>query len=109
MRYVFDIDGTICSHTNGNYSEAVPFEDRIEIINELYDMGNVVWFQTARGMGRHGNDQTKAHANFYQLTFDQLTSWGVKFHGLMMGKVAGDVYIDDRGRYDLDFFDGGQR
>ncbi len=26
MTYVFDIDGTICTLTNGNYSEAKPFK-----------------------------------------------------------------------------------
>lgn len=109
MNYVFDIDGTICMNTRGNYTTAVPFKDRIRVVNELYDAGNTIWFQTARGMGRHNNDSAKAHADFYQLTFDQLTSWGVKFHGLMMGKVSGDVYVDDRARYDFDFFDGGQR
>ena len=35
MTYVFDIDGTICSLTDGNYQEAKPFEDRIELINYM--------------------------------------------------------------------------
>ena len=37
MTYVFDIDGTICSLTDGDYKEAKPFEDRIKIINYFMD------------------------------------------------------------------------
>ena len=35
--YAFDIDGTICSNTYGNYQNAIPFENRIMVINNLYD------------------------------------------------------------------------
>ena len=35
MTYVFDIDGTICSLTDGNYTEAIPYDDEIERINKL--------------------------------------------------------------------------
>ena len=36
-RYCFDIDGTICTNTWGEYEDAEPFFDRIKIINELYE------------------------------------------------------------------------
>ena len=49
MIYCFDIDGTICSNTDGNYEIAEPFKDRIEKINQLYDDGNSILFFTARG------------------------------------------------------------
>ena len=35
--YIFDIDGTICNNTYGNYQEAQPFEERILFINNLYE------------------------------------------------------------------------
>ena len=35
MTYVIDIDGTICSNTNGNYEDAKPIVDRIKLINKL--------------------------------------------------------------------------
>jgi hypothetical protein len=34
MKYVFDIDGTICSDTKGDYQTATPILERIEIINQ---------------------------------------------------------------------------
>ena len=49
MTYVFDIDGTICSLTSGNYGFAIPYMDRIEHINQLYDEGNTIIFHT-RGL-----------------------------------------------------------
>ena len=51
-RYCFDIDGTICTNTWGEYEDAEPFFDRIKIINDLYEKGNHITYFTARGMGR---------------------------------------------------------
>jgi len=104
MTYVFDIDGTICSLTDGKYEKALPYEDRIKLINKLYDEGNKVTFLTARGMGRFNNDQARAHELFYDFTVKQLERWGVKYHELFLGKPSGDLYIDDKGVKDVEFF-----
>ena len=104
MTYVFDIDGTICSLTNGNYEAAVPFEERIQIINELFEQGNRIVLLTARGMGRSNNNQAIAYDLFYELTSKQLQDWGVNYHQLFLGKPSGDVYIDDKGIKDVEFF-----
>ena len=104
MTYVFDIDGTICSLTDGNYEKAIPYKNRIEKINELYKVGHTIVFQTARGMGRSGNCRSFAEDNFRELTLKQLREWNVRFHELFMGKPAGDFYIDDKGENDEDFF-----
>ena len=104
MTYVFDIDGTICTNTNGRYKEAVPFKDRIEKINRLYEEGNKIIFLTARGMGRSDNSAAYAYSAFYDFTRDQLLDWGVKFSGLYLGKPSGDIYIDDKGMKDENFF-----
>ena len=104
MTYVFDIDGTICSKTDGEYGDAEPFTDRIDKINQLYDEGNTIIFHTARGMGRTDNNSLMAHRLFYFLTLSQLEKWGVKHHKLFMGKPSGDLYIDDKGEKDENFF-----
>ena len=104
--YVFDIDGTICTLVeNGDYLQAKPYKHRIQKINDLYDQGNKIIFHTARGMGRYGNASAMAHMAFYRLTVKQLNSWEVKYHMLLLGKPAGDVYVDDKGKKDEDFFD----
>ena len=104
MTYVFDIDGTICSLTNGDYEKAIPINERIEKINSLYEKGNKIIFYTARGMGRFKNNRTRAESQFWSFTHKQLDKWGVKFHGLWLGKPAGDIYIDDKGSKDGEFF-----
>ena len=104
MTYVFDIDGTICTTKDGIYDESKPIQERIDIVNSLYDDGHTIIFQTARGMGRSGNSFVYAHEVFYELTRTQLIEWGVKFHDLFLGKPAGDIYIDDKGIKDEDFF-----
>lgn len=102
--YVIDIDGTICSVTDGLYQNAQPKKERILKVNKLYDEGNYIIFHTARGMGRTKNNAEKAKELFYSLTEDQLKSWGVKFHELQLGKPSGDFYIDDKGIKDEQFF-----
>jgi len=104
MRYVFDIDGTICTNTAGEYTKAIPYPDRIEKINKLYDEGNIIIFQTARGMGRSDNCIAYAIQAFKELTKNQLEEWGVKYHDLFLGKPSGDIYIDDKGMKDEHFF-----
>tara|TARA_R110000824_G_scaffold285438_3_gene473632 strand:- start:217 stop:537 length:321 start_codon:yes stop_codon:yes gene_type:complete len=104
MTYVFDIDGTICINSNSDYENSVPIQDRIDKINQLYNEGNTIIFQTARGMGRSKNSPAFAYAKFFELTQDQLKKWGVKYHSLFLGKPAGDIYVDDKGINDEDFF-----
>ena len=66
------------------------------LINKLYEDGNTIIFNTARGF------VTKI--NWTQETRDQLKEWGVKYHELHLTKPHADIYIDDKGVKDLDFF-----
>lgn len=103
--YIFDIDGTICDKNKfDDYDKSYPFLERIRKINTLYDEGNEIIFFTARGMGRHKNNSHSATQQFYSLTQDQLRKWKVKYHKLIFGKPSGDLYIDDKGIKDGDFF-----
>tara|TARA_R100000388_G_scaffold85497_1_gene64696 strand:- start:331 stop:666 length:336 start_codon:yes stop_codon:yes gene_type:complete len=105
MTYVFDIDGTLCTKAvDFDYEGSEPIQERIDVVNHLYDQGNTIIMQTARGMGRHDNNPQKAIEQFYAMTTEQLKSWGVKYHQLFLGKPAGDIYIDDKGIRDEDFF-----
>jgi|TARA_B100000035_G_scaffold241973_1_gene210464 hypothetical protein len=103
MKYVIDIDGTICNNTYGKYEEAVPFLDRIDKINKLHDEGHEIWYFTARGMSKNP-PPSKATIQWYSLTKKQLEDWGCKYDHLYMGKPSADYYIDDKGISDSDFF-----
>ena len=87
--YEVDLDGTLCSNTNGTYEHAVPFKDRIEKINQLYNNGNIININTARG--------ATTGIDWYDLTVRQLQDWGVKYHSLTVGKKpVYDFIIDDK-------------
>ena len=97
MIYCFDLDGTLCTNTNGDYSNANPFNDRIDKVNELYDMDNKIIINTARG--------SSTGMDWYEITESQLKQWGVKYHQLFVGKkIEADLFIDDKGISDIDFF-----
>jgi hypothetical protein len=102
--YVFDLDNTLCKTVkkeNGDwdYLNSVPHEERIAKVNQLFEEGNTIYVETARG--------SSSRRNWYNETHQQLISWGVKFHQLRVGvKLAADYYIDDKGINDRDFFNG---
>jgi len=102
--YVFDIDNTLCYTINSEYINSKPNKERIKRVNDLYDSGHTILLQTARGMGRTGNSQGEAIKAFYDFTKQQVDEWGIKHHGLFLGKPAGDIYIDDKGCKDEEFF-----
>ena len=87
--YVFDIDGTICTNTDGDYKSAEPFADMIEKINNLYLLGNTIIMMTARC--------STTEIDWTELTAKQLDEWGVKYHELIINKKPhADVYVDDK-------------
>ena len=92
-----------------DYHKAEPWQDRIKVLNKLYDEGNYIIYFTARAMGRfsdqtHFDAATKAKEVLFELTQNQLKDWGVKYHELIMGKPHADYFIDDKACPDKVFF-----
>ena len=99
MIYCFDLDNTLCLTESNIYEESKPIKDRIEIVNRLYEEGNTIIIDTARGCA--------SGKNWWYFTVEQLKGWGVKFHTLRTGiKFGADIFVDDRAFNDKDFFDG---
>ena len=98
MKYIIDIDDTICKE-EGPVIERKPFLDRIKKINELYDDGHIIIFYTARG-----NKSGRGEAYYGPITRAQLDAWGVKYHELYFKPFDGDVFIDDRSIHPDQFF-----
>ena len=88
MKYMIDVDGTICNNTNGDYQRAVPFMGRIAHFNKLFDQGHEIHYWTARG-GNSGIDWTT-------LTRQQFANWQVKYTTLKLSKPVYDIWIDDK-------------
>ena len=96
MIYCFDLDGTLCSQRNRDYINAIPIKKNIKKVNQLYDNGNKIIIFTARFMGRTKEDKDKAIKLGYKFTKEQIESWGIKYHKLILGKPLYDVIIDDK-------------
>ena len=88
MIYCFDIDGTICDTVDNDYEKSVPRRHFIARINALFDAGHTIKIFTARG--------ATSGKYLRGFTVEQLASWGLKYHELIMGKPNADVFIDDK-------------
>ncbi len=88
MIYCFDIDGTLCTDTQGEYDRAKPVLKVIARVNALFNRGHRVLLYTARG--------TASGTDWRARTEEQLKEWDVSYHELHMGKPEADYYIDDR-------------
>ena len=98
MKYLVDIDGTICKE-EGDVISRKPYIERINKINKLYDEGHEIVYMTARGL-KSGRGET-----YYRpITEEQLKSWGCKYHELSFKIHDADFFIDDKGISDTDFF-----
>ncbi len=99
---VFDLDKTLCNTPEDKmgapiYKESTPIKGRIDKVNKLYEQGNKIIIDTARG--------STSGIDYYDLTFNQLNKWKLKFHILRTGlKFPSDFYIDDKAINHKDFF-----
>lgn len=94
--YCFDLDGTLCTPCPEDYSQAVPFRERVNKVNDLFDEGHHIKIYTARG--------SLTGLDHQSLTVQQLNHWGVQYHELIVGKPFADLYIDDKAISDMNFF-----
>lgn len=88
MVYCFDIDGTLCTNTEGRYEEAKPLPAIVERVRALHAAGHRIILQTARG--------STTGIDWRPLTEAQMRDWGVPFHELHFGKPTADLYVDDK-------------
>lgn len=96
MKYIFDLDGTLCTKEK-DHKKSKPFEERINYVNQLYAEGNDIMIDTARG--------SETGINWKELTKKQLKEWGVKYHRLRVGeKLHADCYVDDKAQNSNQFF-----
>jgi carbamoyl-phosphate synthase large subunit len=86
--YCIDIDGTLCTNTDGDYESARPFPNVIARVNQLYEQRHKIVLFTARG--------STTKIDWSELTQRQLAAWNVLYHELVFGKPYADYYIDDK-------------
>lgn len=85
---VFDLDGTLCTNTFGEYEKAEPDPVAIARVNRLAGQGHRIVVFTARG--------SATGIDWSEMTRDQLGRWGLRYDELHFGKPSADVFVDDR-------------
>ncbi|MHB1688178.1 MAG: HAD hydrolase family protein [Ignavibacteriaceae bacterium] len=85
MQIIIDLDGTICTEEKTfSRSLAKPLSKAVETINAFYKEGHTIIIYSARTWAE------------FEMTTEWLKKNKVKYHQLMLGKPAGDIWIDDR-------------
>ena len=99
--YAFDLDGTLCTLTDGKYETAEPLTDRITKVNKLFEEGHTILIFTARG--------ATSKRDLRDFTVKQLKDWGLKYERLIMGKPHFDLLVDDKAIDDQSYFSGSRK
>lgn len=86
--YCIDIDGVLCTNTDGEYERAEPIRENIAALHKLYAAGHEIHLWTARG--------ATTGKNWESLTVRQLREWNVPFHYLRLDKPHYDYIVDDK-------------
>lgn len=97
MKYMVDIDGTICITKDKDYKNAIPIVDRIKFFNDMLDKGHEVHYWTGRG--------SLSGVDYLSMTVLQLSRWGVNYTSVNVGKPDYDFWIDDKAMNSESFFD----
>jgi CMP-N-acetylneuraminic acid synthetase len=84
-----DIDGVLATIVpSDRYEQAEPIQSAIASVNKLYDAGHEIVLFTARG--------SATCLDWRAVTERQMQLWNVRYHRLLFGKPAADIYVDDR-------------
>jgi len=99
MRYVFDLDGVICSlkKPTESYEDVIPNHDVIHLIQKLKKNNDYIIIYTARHMRTCDGNVNEVIKKIGEITKRWLEKWNVCYDELIFGKPYGDVYIDDLG------------
>ncbi len=99
----FDLDDVLCYRPDGyehlgpdKYDFCKPYDNNIDLVNSLYNDGYKIVIYTARGMSQFKGNIVDIYTHLYTRTNEQLNSWGLKYHQLVMGKIHYDILVDDK-------------
>tara|TARA_R110000796_G_scaffold123761_4_gene238193 strand:- start:13727 stop:14020 length:294 start_codon:yes stop_codon:yes gene_type:complete len=90
MNIYVDIDETICYYASKReYQLAIPNNENIAKINNLWEEGHSITYWSARG--------STTGIDWFDVTLGQLNKWGCKYNHLSVGKKPPyDLLICDK-------------
>ena len=86
MIYYFEIDNVICKTNETDYENAEPNYERIAFINNLFDNGNIIYYNSQR--------EHKTNKCCSILLYKQLKDWGCKYTQIKLNTLSYDTFID---------------
>jgi len=95
-RLIVDIDDTISFTIDRDWKNAKPNIPLINKLNELYDNGIEIIYQTARGCLSFNGDRKAAEKYYRPIIEEWFKKHNVKYTELSFQKRLADFYIDDK-------------
>lgn len=93
---VFDLDDTLCTTENRDYSNSKPIEPVVSGLRKLKDAGWTVIIMTARGMGRSGGDIESVREDVMNEVESFLHKYEIPYDHIQIGKPFSHLYVDDK-------------
>lgn len=93
---VFDVDDTILFTENRDYENSRPNVELILGMRELKEAGWYIILQTARGMGRSGNNIEAVREDVMREITHSCEKLGVPYDEIVLGKPWAAWYVDDK-------------
>jgi capsule biosynthesis phosphatase len=98
-RLIMDLDETICSTQNSDYSNSTPKTEVIEKLREFKALGFEIVISTSRNMRTHEGNIGKITANTLPIIIEWLNKHDVPFDEIYVGKPwcgHEGFYVDDK-------------
>lgn len=98
-RLIFDLDDTICSTVNQDYSNAVPNKNLIAKLREYKENGFEIIINTSRNMRTFKGNEGKINKNTLPIIISWLDKHDVPYDEIYVGKPwcgFEGFYIDDK-------------
>lgn len=98
MKFIFDLDDTICRTKNRDYVNSEEITSVVQGIRRIKStMPNArIVIHTARGMASCEGDAVKAEKKNRKIIEHWLQQHEVPYDAIIFGKPLGDVYVDDK-------------
>ena len=93
---VFDVDDTILFTENRDYSNSRPNDDVVKGMRDLKQAGWRIILQTARGMGRSGNNIETVREDVMSEIVNSCTKHNIPYDEIILGKPWAAWYVDDK-------------
>src|SRR4051812_19654030 len=99
IRICFDVEGVLCDNTDLSipYSERKPYPFVSERLKKYKERNIEIVLQTARYMVRCDGDQAKATQQGLSELKNWCAKWDVPYDEIYFGKVAVNIFVDDKG------------